>query len=621
MDRDDRLLGMDTVITRRDFLGGVLLAAGSSLLSMPAPLSAVSSRPCHCHPWTGPGGVGDCAQANGNTWDVVTAAHRIRDNEYHSILPDRVIDTQEVYDLAVVGGGISGLSAAYHFIKQRPAGRVLLLDNHPMFGGAAKNNSFDINGFLLTGPQGSNSFGSPAGDPFAEELFAGLGLPTRFSYQKPHGDMWFDQTNYGHMLWFDAPSVGHFFADGSGGSWRRGVWRGNLAQVPLPEKDRRDLLRWRNKNVPTDLSEEELDRITYRHYLEKVLQLGPAPGDYADPVLGVTLGLGSDAVSALAAQQVGMPGFSSSRVAPLAESSDWNSFPGGNEGFARAFAGQLVPGAFASGRSLAALFAPVTFRALDLSGNPCRIRLGATVVRVENETSGKMVRVVYEKGGTLFMARAARAVVASGSWVAKHIVPGLDRETMAAFQSLVKAPVLVVNVALDNWRFLDRLGITACRWMEGFGFSCNIRRTMLTGRNLPPLSPENPAVCTFYVPFLFPGSAPAKQATQGRISLLATEFAAFERKVRQQMTTLFAGAGFDPRRDIRGIITNRWGHGFLVPEPGFFYGSNGRPPAAKSIRRPHGRITFAHAELQGHQHWLGAAREGAEAADRLLKIS
>lgn len=77
--------------------------------------------------------------------------------------------------------------------------------------------------------------------------------------------MWFDQTNYGHMLWFDAPSVGHFFADDSGGSWRRGVWQDNLAQAPLPEKDRRDLVQWRRNIVTADLTDEELDRITFAH--------------------------------------------------------------------------------------------------------------------------------------------------------------------------------------------------------------------------------------------------------------------------------------------------------------------------------------------------------------------
>ena len=56
----------------------------------------------------------------------------------------------ETYDLVIVGGGMSGLSAAYFFLKSvgRNA-RVLILDNHDDFGGHAKRNEFRHNGKLL----------------------------------------------------------------------------------------------------------------------------------------------------------------------------------------------------------------------------------------------------------------------------------------------------------------------------------------------------------------------------------------------------------------------------------------------------------------------------------------
>src|SRR2546423_1229842 len=61
---------------------------------------------------------------------------------------DRAITRRDF--LNGVGGGLSGLSAAYYFI--RDAGRnakVLILDNHDDFGGHAKRNEFHYNGRML----------------------------------------------------------------------------------------------------------------------------------------------------------------------------------------------------------------------------------------------------------------------------------------------------------------------------------------------------------------------------------------------------------------------------------------------------------------------------------------
>jgi protoporphyrinogen oxidase len=44
----------------------------------------------------------------------------------------------DIYDLVVVGGGASGLSAAYFYRKEHPDARILILDNHDDFGGHVK---------------------------------------------------------------------------------------------------------------------------------------------------------------------------------------------------------------------------------------------------------------------------------------------------------------------------------------------------------------------------------------------------------------------------------------------------------------------------------------------------
>jgi hypothetical protein len=57
---------------------------------------------------------------------------------------DKVTDAGEHYDLVIVGGGISGLSAGYFFRSSRKAARILILDNHDDFGGHAKRNEFQL---------------------------------------------------------------------------------------------------------------------------------------------------------------------------------------------------------------------------------------------------------------------------------------------------------------------------------------------------------------------------------------------------------------------------------------------------------------------------------------------
>jgi hypothetical protein len=48
-----------------------------------------------------------------------------------------------------VGGGIAGLTAAYQIRAARPAARVLLLENHPLPGGEAKQNELVVDGVPL----------------------------------------------------------------------------------------------------------------------------------------------------------------------------------------------------------------------------------------------------------------------------------------------------------------------------------------------------------------------------------------------------------------------------------------------------------------------------------------
>jgi spermidine dehydrogenase len=140
---------------------------------------------------------------------------------------------------------------------------------------------------------------------------------------------------------------------------------------------------------------------------------------------------------------------------------------------------------------------------------------------------------------------------------------------------------------------------------------------MLVGDYRPTLDPDAPVVLTFYIPFPQPGSPLKAQAAAARGMILSTPYIEFERRIRGQMVRLFGRAGFDPRADIAGVILNRWGHAYVCPPPGFYFGRGGGRAAPDVLRQPIGRITFANAELNGHQQFYAASLEGKRAVEQL----
>jgi spermidine dehydrogenase len=143
---------------------------------------------------------------------------------------------------------------------------------------------------------------------------------------------------------------------------------------------------------------------------------------------------------------------------------------------------------------------------------------------------------------------------------------------------------------------------------------------MYLGDYRPPLDPDQPALFTFYVPFPQRGLPLLEQGKAARAQLYATSYREFETQIRRQMLKLFATAGFDPKRDIAGIVINRWGHAYCNAGPGFFYGRDGNPAPRDVLRRPLGSLAFAHTELAGIAAWWNAGGEGVRAAHQILAM-
>ena len=101
--------------------------------------------------------------------------------------------------------------------------------------------------------------------------------------------------------------------------------------------------------------------------------------------------------------------------------------------------------------------------------------------------------------------------------------------------------------------------------------------------------------------------------------MLSTSFREYERKIREQLTEMFSRSGFDASRDIAGIILNRWGHAYLSPQPGFFFGKAGKPAPRDVLRNaPCGRIAFANTDLSGAMDHKTAITEAYRAVGQIL---
>jgi spermidine dehydrogenase len=297
-------------------------------------------------------------------------------------------------------------------------------------------------------------------------------------------------------------------------------------------------------------------------------------------------------------------------------------FPGGNTGVARHILKQLIPTAVSGGVSMPEICrGAVQFGALDQTGSATRIRLSATVISVQHAGDpdhAEAVEVIYESRKKLYRVRARAAILAGGSWTTKHVVRDLPVACRDAYAQFYRSPCLMANVAVRNWRFLHRLGLTECQWFEGIGNSITIRKVATFGADPAVINPELPTVLTMKILFSKPGLPIEEQTVRGRTELLTTPFRTYERTIRDQFTAMFGKAGFDAERDVAGIILNRWGHAYLSPQPGFFFGADGKPGPGEVLRqKPYGRVAFANSDLSGIMDHRMSILEARRAVDQI----
>jgi spermidine dehydrogenase len=181
---------------------------------------------------------------------------------------------------------------------------------------------------------------------------------------------------------------------------------------------------------------------------------------YLSPVSGGGCGIGADVLSAYSDCAPDL-------LFPWEQQHGPQMFPGGNTGVARHIVKVLLPAAIPGPATMAGIYqSRVNFAALDQPHQPTRIRLRSTVTSLEHEghpARAPHVNIIYLREGRFHHVRARSVVLANGNWTINSIVRDLPAAYRHAYAQFFRAPCIMANVAVRNWRFLARMGISQCQ--------------------------------------------------------------------------------------------------------------------------------------------------------------
>ena len=623
MKKSDRELGMDREITRRDFLNGASIAIAGAVVApgaagaqgrdasgAPAAPLLIDRSPSQetYYPPTRTGMRG----GHPGSFEV---AHEMRVGKTW----DEAQETGEAYDLIVVGGGLSGLGAAYYFRKAMPEARVLILENHDDFGGHAKRNEHVVDGRQVIG-YGGTAYITGAYTYQGLELLHDIGLDAEVYGRANVGRRYrAREWGLGSAVFFDEETFGEDrLVVGEPGSDEPEAWTQWLRKTPLSENARRDiakLYQTREDHLPGLSVEEKIARLrkmSYQDYLLNVVGVHPDVIPFFKRRAPDTNGgAGIDTLSGWSAfRYSGLPGLQGLGLGErpsrdgfdgLENPFDDMHFPDGNAGIARLLVRWPIPDSLPGRTMNDSVPTRVRYSTLDRAANDVNIRLNSTVVHarhVGERARADEVEITYVRDGQAYRVRGGTCVMACYNSVIPYLCTDLPEEQKEHLRMAVRRPFVSANVVVRNWRAFERLGIARIHfpgayfesvslddWSNSFG-------DYQTGR-----LPDEPVAVRLWASPIVPGLPPRDQWRAAREELLAMSFETFERGIRAQLANGLGEGGFDPVRDIQAIFVNRWPHGYAGAGNDLFDPDWGYDEAPWVLgRKRFGRIAIANSD-------------------------
>ena len=629
-------------LSRRDFLNGCALtvAAGSAI----SPLEALAqgalspyALPADYYPPTRQGLRG----SHDSSFEV---AHELRLGKKW-----QAVDAGDhEYDLVVVGGGLSGLAAAYFYRKQHgPGARILIIENHDDFGGHAKRNEFwhDDRMYLVNG--GTLNVEAPSQySTVAGGLLWELGIDRTRYFEKNRGMF----SNYADMglkgsMFFDKETFG---TDKLVVGWGDSSISESIESAPLSEQVKRDAIRlYEGKEdylpeLDAAQTRDRLNKLSYRDYVVEIVKCHPDVVRLFDTSLMGLFVTGMDAVPASYCREMGYPGFAGLKLDQISPDQLANEpggqhgrenqaranegdpdmyFPDGNATIARLLVRSLIPGSLPGSSMEDVVTSRVDYSMLDRDENKVRIRLNSTVINVKNTNDGQ-VETSYVSDGTAYKVRSGGSVLACWNPVIPYICDDIPDRQKEALSYGVKSPLVYTGVLVSNWNSFTDAGISRVTSPGGYWPSIGLQPSLEMGSYRTARSPDEPIVVRMSCYFTSPGLSRRDQHRAGRNKMLATTFDTFEYHIRDQLTRILGPTGFEDERDILGITVNRWPHGYTYsynplfdPQEWAYTTTDDRPCVIG--RQSIGRITIANADSAASPHTDAAINEAYRAVSEL----
>jgi spermidine dehydrogenase len=623
---------MSNNINRRDFLSGTALAIAAGL----TPLAQVRAEPGRYYPPSLTGLRG----SHPGSFEVAHQVGREGKSFDTSGLP-----IEQSFDLVVVGGGISGLAAAWFYREAHGSkARILILENHDDFGGHAKRNEFWVGDRLLLGYGGTESLQSPKTffSKTVNRLLRSLGVDLR------RFDTAFDRKLYRSLglaqgVYFDRETFGvdrlvagnpvvtggdSFMSDAN----PRPI-EAVVAGFPMSDHARARLVEFfvHPKDYLAGKSKAEkiayLKTISYRDFLRKDAGLGDEAVKFFDASTFGLMGMGPDilpALDAMSGQYIGFSGLglgdlNDPEMAAFEEPYIYH-FPDGNASVARLLVRSLIP-TVAPGRTMEdVVLADFDYTKLDVDGAPIRLRLNSTAVAIANAPNkGGPVDIGYVRAGALHRVQAKQCVLAGYNMMIPHTMPELPDPQKQALALSVKMPLVYVNVAVRNWHAFVKLGVHDIYSPGAYFSNTKLDYPVALGGYHNPREPSEPMLLHMEHLPLTPnqGLSNVQQFRLGRQLLLNTPFAEYEARIVDQLDRMMGPGGFHSARDIAAITVNRWPHGYAYSADSLFDPQTDGPQPYEIARRRCGSVTIANSDAGWNSYTHEAIDQAWRAVDEL----